>query len=137
MKDCLSSIFTAAVNNTIPVRQAFCSSNFRNNLKNPGNICRIIGIDLICTGYMFFRNNKYMNRCLWIDIAEGIDLLILIYFSAWDFSRYDFAEKAIIHCIKSSLLQMFQERRESRPILPDRFRRPWQNPLSRRLYRPL
>jgi len=72
--------------------------------KQPSQKGRIGGIQFHNIRNMSFRNNQEMNRRLGIHIMEGQEFLILVNFFGRDLPFCNFAENAVIHDIKVSLI---------------------------------
>ena len=46
---------------------------------------------------MLFRHNENVRRGLGVDVAEGVDVLVLIHLRGRDLPGDDLAEKAVVH----------------------------------------
>ena len=96
MHHALPAILSAVVHNTEAVLKALRPGDLGNGLKAFGNVERVFFVNFQRTGDMLFWYDENMHRSLWIDIAEGKNILVLIHLRAGDLSGKDRAEKAIV-----------------------------------------
>lgn len=78
VKNSLTRVLAAVVDNAKTVVKTLLSGNFGNRFKAAGNFSGIVRCDIRRAGDMRFGNNKDVNGSLRVDIAEGKDVLVLI-----------------------------------------------------------
>ena len=91
----LTSVLAAIGDDTVTVGKPLGSRDFRNRFKNCGNVGTVLCIDSVSGRDMLLRDDQNVYGCHWVDIAECINLFILVYFSGGDLSRYNFTKNTI------------------------------------------
>ena len=93
----LASISTAIGDNAVTSAQRFACGDLGDNLKDLGDVYAVFGVDFISRCDVNLGHYKNMYGCLGIDIAESINVFILINLRGRDVTLDDLTKKAI-HC---------------------------------------
>lgn len=93
----LAGIGAAVADHTVAVRDTDRLGDRGDRFEDVGNQLTVLGCYLVDRCDVRARNDQDVYGCLRIDIAEAIDLLILIYTGRGDLACGDLAEKAVFH----------------------------------------
>lgn len=95
MTHTLTAVLTDVGDDAVAVGQPLRCGNLRNGGKDSGDSCAVVGRDLVSRGDVRFGNDQHMHRRLRVDIAEGVNKLVLVDLARGNLTGDNFAEQTV------------------------------------------
>ena len=93
----LATVLAAVGDHAVAICKVFRSGNLGDRFKNAGNISAVFGIYTVGRGNVKLRHHQDMNRCHWVDVAEGVDHLVLVNLGGGNVACNNFTKNTIGH----------------------------------------
>ncbi len=75
----LATVLTAVGDDAVAVRKSLGGSDCGNDLEDAGHKGAVVGSDAVGGGYVGLGDDEDVSRSHGGDVAEGVDLVVLVY----------------------------------------------------------